>query len=106
MGHDVPKKFDGGLDPQDHIVGESTHHSPTSSLAILGPDDDLGENRVVMHGNIIARVNTAVVPDAGPNRLSHKQYPPWRWEEAVLRVLGVDSTLDGVTPLTEIFLAN
>ncbi len=70
------------------------------------PDDDqLGEQRVVVDGDRAPLGDAGVDTDPGPGRLPVAKQGPGLRQETARRILGVDTTLDGVAALRQILLA-
>ena len=67
-------------------------------------DDELGDQRVVVHGHVIAGRDAGVDAHARPFRLDEAQELAGGRQEAVGRVLGVQAALDGVPALAQVRL--
>src|SRR5690606_19375541 len=95
---------DGRLDALYHGLPEAALHAPYGLLAGGGPGDDLGQQAVVVRRYAVAGVDVRVHPHAGTARPVHVGDGPGGGPEVVLRVLGVDSHLDGVAAHHEVLL--
>jgi hypothetical protein len=91
---------DGGLEPGtlNDRLPQGPLHAPYGLLPAGGPGDDLGDQAVVVRGDLVAGVEVAVHPDAGPPGKEQGLHLADGGPEALLRVLGVDAHLYSVAP--------
>ena len=69
------------------------------SVARLGRDDQLREQRIVVDADLVALDHTRVDADARARRLAIEQQRSRLRQESVRRILGVDAALDRVAAL-------
>ena len=85
-----------GFDADQDVLAKRTLHARDRRRAVLGPRNELGDDRVVEDRHIEPSRRAAVVTDAGPGRHAQVLDAPWRGEETVVWILRVDAALDGM----------
>ena len=86
-----------GRHPGDAIPGQRFAHASQRACAVLSPDHELGDHRVVELRDLVAGAHAGV--DANEFRRGRRlevSDPPDRGQKAARRILGVDARLDGV----------
>ena len=66
--HDPFQEFDGGFHPGDLVFIKRALHPGDGLLACLPPGDQLGDQRVVIHRDLISFIYISVVPDTQSER--------------------------------------
>jgi len=89
-----------GLDAFDHELVERAAQALDGRVAVLGVDDQLGQQRIVVRRNDVAFVDVGVYAHAEPARQVEPGDAPRRRRE-LHRILGVDAALDGVPARAE-----
>ena len=96
---------DGGGHPFDLGLAQGAEHAPARVLSVASPDDELGDEVVVVLADgvafVVARIDTRAEP-VGPAKARDRSRR--RQEPAPRRVLGVDAALDGVAPPHDVVL--
>src|SRR3989454_583769 len=95
---------DVGRRADDHVLAEGAQHAVDRFISVVTPCHQLGEDRVVVGGDLEALVHARVVANADPARHAEHGDAAWGGEEAVLRVLGVDAALDRPAALNDVRL--
>ena len=96
---------DERLHALDLELVERTQHARAGPFAVGVPHAELRHQRVVEAGDLAALDDARVHAHAGPGGLPVARERPWRRQEAVRRVLGVDPALDRVPAEVEVLLA-
>ena len=65
MGQESLKERDGRFDAADLVFVQGPAHSMDGLVTIFSMGDDLGDDRVVFHGNLRLSADSAVVADTG-----------------------------------------
>jgi len=100
MADDILEKIDCGFNPQDDIILERHEHPLTSHFPSLGPDDELGQNRVIINRNLTAAVNAAVMADTRPFWLLEKKDFSRRGKKIVSRIFSINPAFNSVASLS------
>ena len=87
--------------PSTGKVAERRHQAGHRRVTRFGRGDDLGQQRVVVHGDPVAFGHTAVHTHAGQPRLTVEQQRPRLRNESTRGRLGVDAGLDRMAALSE-----
>src|SRR5919197_197782 len=87
---------DRGRDALDPELLEGPEHAAAGGLAVLASDDQLGEHRVVVRGDVLPRPDRRVDAHERTRGLLIVAHPTGRGEEVPGGVLGVDPALDRV----------
>src|SRR5439155_20350662 len=95
----------GGCDSLHLERGEGTLLARDSVGAVVAPDDELRDQRVVEGRDAIARVGGGIDTNAGTVGGPENRDLAGRGHEAVQRILGVDAHFDRSAVEPEIFLA-
>ena len=82
--------------PSSSISVERPHAARDRGRAILGPDDELRDQRVVVGRDRRALLEVRVDPHAGPERRPEARDRSRRGREAARRILGVEPDLERV----------
>ena len=83
--------------PSISVSAQGAQHAPAGLLAVVAPDDDLGDQVVVELADRVALVVAGVDPDPEAVRPAEAGDRPRRGQEPPAGgVLGVDPDLDGV----------
>jgi hypothetical protein len=69
-------------------------HARDRVIARLGPHDEFREQRVVVHANLHAAIETEIEAHTGPAGHAQVADAADRGQELVVRILGVDAHLD------------
>src|SRR5262245_52061700 len=80
----------------DLVLVERAPQTSGRLQPVLAPGDDLREQRVVENGDLATLFDPAVIPNARPFGGTQRDNAPGRWQEALVRILRVDTTLDSV----------
>src|SRR5689334_9971882 len=95
---------DQRLDALELVLAERADHAGGGLLAILVPDDQLGDHRVVQRGDLGACEHAGVHAHAGAARLEVGGDGARRGGEVLGGVLGVDPALDRVAAQLQVLL--
>ena len=85
-----------GHDPQHDRVVEGARQACEGRRTVRPPRDDLGEHRVEATTDLAPKLDPGIDPDARTVGPAQRFDPPGGRQEAVVRVLGVETDLDGV----------
>ena len=95
--HDRLLEWNRGLDSSDHVFIEGPRHTLNASAAAGSGGNDFGDHRVVIRRDGIASIGVGVNADATTAGCVIKTDVAGAGLEIFLRILGVDTTLDGMT---------
>ena len=85
-----------GHDPQHDRVVEGARQACEGRRAVRPPRDDLGEHRVEAATDLAPELDPGIHPDSRTVGPAQRFDPPDGRQEAVVRVLGIETDLDGV----------
>ena len=85
VGHEPAMKRLVGGDPGHHQLVQRVRHAGDGLRAVGSPDDQLGKQRVVVEGDLVAGLDAAVPPDTGTGRRPQVLDAAGGGEEAVGR---------------------
>ena len=92
-------------EPDDLHLAERRHETPARPLAILAPDDQLGQHGIVMDRDLVAGPDAGVDPDMSVRfRQREMHETARRGQEIARRILGVDPGLDRMAPCRDLGL--
>ena len=94
VGEQGAEEGGGGADPLHAQLGEGALQAIEGALAVGGPDDQLGQHRVVVDRDLGALVDAGVHAHARAVGPAQRLDPPGRGGEALPGVLGVEADLD------------
>src|SRR5262245_31199006 len=80
----------------NEILVEGSPHASDCPRTILGPGNELRDERIVENGHVPSGSRPTIVADPRSGRRSQLYNPPGPREKAVVRVLGVDPAFDRV----------
>ena len=101
IGQQPPMEAHVGADPGDHQLVQGTRHPVDGLEAGRGPDDELGEQRVVEQADLVARFDPAVPAHPGAARGAQVLDPAGGGQEPVGGILAGDPALHGPAPRVE-----
>src|SRR3989475_1086710 len=93
---DHQMKRDGGGHPGNLELREGSPHASDSLIAVGAPGDDLGQQRVVVWGDRIARIGMGVDPHARTSGRHEGGHRAGGGPEVMPGILGVDAAFDGM----------
>src|SRR5690606_6920068 len=93
-----------GLHTGDFEFAQGAPEPVDGVAAVLAPDDQLPQQRVIERRDRIAGIEERVETHARPAGNAHLFDPAGAWKEAVCRILRVDPHLDCVAAQTDLFL--
>ena len=85
---------DGGLDPLDSVAPQRVRQPAQGLVSVPARRDHLRQERVVVNGDLAARLDAALVTEPGPLRQRDRGDGARRRQEASVGILGVDPALD------------
>ena len=103
MGDDAPQRGDIGLDAVDVVAAQRTVQPPEGLFPFLAPGYHFGQQRLVVGGHLVARVQAAVHSYVLTRGLLHVPHHARRGQER-LGVFGIDARLDSVPVEPHVFL--
>ena len=84
-----------GADADDLVIGQCPAQALHRAGAVAIPDDQLGDHRVVMHRDRVARPHPGIDPDMRPLiRRAQMHQPADRRQEIAAGILGIDPNFD------------
>ena len=84
------------LDPANKILIERPLQTPYGLSPIRAVADQLGQQRIVIHGHRPALIHPAIAPDARPRRRQQQCDLAGAREVIVIGIFGINAALDGM----------
>jgi len=103
--HEAGQEIDVVRDADHSVLSQRSPHAGQRLLAIGSPDDQLGNHRIIVGGDLVALLDPGINANrVALGRRNKMNEAAGRRQEAFIRILGIDARLDCMTVDLELLL--